>query len=273
MVDVLFELSLLSETLQDRDANILTAEKAINRTIQLLNGFKAKPGTKLLEARIAKNEKKYKSIELRPNHRHIKIDFLIFIEKLVFHLETRLKATTYTKLSNVETHIQNSKDYDHLINVFSVLDKNKWPIRIEVNYGFNEIEYLCNKYSLDLQITVKGFREYIENCGRKVPVNLFPLLNILNLIPISTSDNERGYSQMNQICTDVRSCISILNISNLLFININGPPIHEWDPSTYVKVWLIKHQSAEQDTSRNKTNTDQNQDTNLNSVIFSIINK
>jgi len=47
------------------------------------------------------------------------------------------------------------------------------------------------------------------------------------------------------ICTDLRSRLTINNISNLMFININGPPLNDWNPEDYVKSWLFNHRCAE----------------------------
>lgn len=30
-----------------------------------------------------------------------------------------------------------------------------------------------------------------------------------------------------------------------MFININGPPISQWNPTDYVKSWLFKHRPAD----------------------------
>jgi len=43
----------------------------------------------------------------------------------------------------------------------------------------------------------------------------------------------------------------INNISDLMFININGPPLSDWNPEDYVKSWLFNHRCAE-DTCRTK---------------------
>lgn len=50
---------------------------------------------------------------------------------------------------------------------------------------------------------------------------------------------------MNNICTDFRSRLTINNISNLMFININGPSLSDWNPEDYVKSWLFSHRCAE----------------------------
>lgn len=49
---------------------------------------------------------------------------------------------------------------------------------------------------------------------------------------------------MNLICSDLRSRLSVTNTSDLMFININGPPVAIWNPSNYEKSWLIKHRST-----------------------------
>lgn len=39
-----------------------------------------------------------------------------------------------------------------------------------------------------------------------------------------------------------------------MFININGPPLHKWNPKEYVESWLISHRDANENKSR-KVNT------------------
>jgi len=75
--------------------------------------------------------------------------------------------------------------------------------------------------------------------------------NFLKTFRCSTAECERGFSAMNNICTDIRSRLTICNISNLMFININGPPINIRNPDTYVKSWLVKHRSADDTRSKN----------------------
>ena len=81
--------------------------------------------------------------------------------------------------------------------------------------------------------------------GEKNPPDIAPLQLAINTIPVSTAVCERDFSQMNLICTDIRLNLTTDNISNLLFININGPPTEMWNPVQYVKSWLLTHRSAE----------------------------
>ena len=49
------------------------------------------------------------------------------------------------------------------------------------------------------------------------------------MIPISSSEAERGFSKMNLVCTKMRSSMTAKHLSSLMFISMNGPPVHPWD--------------------------------------------
>lgn len=49
---------------------------------------------------------------------------------------------------------------------------------------------------------------------------------------------------MNIILTDLRSNLLIKNVSKLMFIQTNGPPIDKMNFDKYVKLWLENHRSA-----------------------------
>jgi hypothetical protein len=96
---------------------------------------------------------------------------------------------------------------------------------------------------------INGLRVYIDE--NKYPQNVFPELNnCIKTFPCSTAECERGFSVLNLICTDLRSTLSINNISNLMLIIINGAPLKLWGPESYVKSWLVQHRS---DTRTKKT--------------------
>lgn len=50
------------------------------------------------------------------------------------------------------------------------------------------------------------------------------LIKTLNILPTTTSECERGISDMNLTITDLRTRLTIENVSDLMFISINGPP-------------------------------------------------
>ena len=60
----------------------------------------------------------------------------------------------------------------------------------------------------------------MDRDGQPIPADLVPLINLFK-IPISTSEDERGFSAMNMVCTEL-NCLSIEITSCILFIKING---------------------------------------------------
>lgn len=50
---------------------------------------------------------------------------------------------------------------------------------------------------------------------------------------------------MNNICTKLHSMLTIKHLARLMFVNVNGPPLDEWEPTNYVSSWLVNHKTAE----------------------------
>ncbi|KAL4104267.1 hypothetical protein QTP88_019576 [Uroleucon formosanum] len=69
-------------------------------------------------------------------------------------------------------------------------------------------------------------------------------MKALNILPASTADCERGFSDMNLTITDLRTSLNIENVSDLMFISINGPSVADFNPRPYIKIWLRDHRSA-----------------------------
>jgi hypothetical protein len=85
----------------------------------------------------------------------------------------------------------------------------------------------------------------LDSEGKCIPADLVPLINLLKIIPISTAEDERGFSAMNIVSSDSRNLLSIENISAIIFIKIKGPPIAKFNSDKYVKNWLREHNHAE----------------------------
>ena len=92
---------------------------------------------------------------------------------------------------------------------------------------------------------VPCYREYVDN-PTTVPhlLDTTVIQGVLNTIPISSCEAERGFSQMNLVCRKQRASLEVDNISSLLFISINGPPPDLWEARSSVKKWFLQHRSA-----------------------------
>src|SRR6218665_2053157 len=99
----------------------------------------------------------------------------------------------------------------------------------------------------------------LTNHAGHLPKDLKALSLCIETIPVSSSEVEHGFSVMNLICTDSRTSLLVSNISNLMFININGPLIELFHCQSYVKTWKRHNSLATEPQPRrckppNKTN-------------------
>ena len=88
--------------------------------------------------------------------------------------------------------------------------------------------------ALASQEVLQCLQDYVDSQGRRVPDDLQSLLRCCSCIPVSSAECERGFSQMNLVCTSVRNHLLIEGISNLMFAKLHGPPMDAWNPDKYM---------------------------------------
>ena len=93
-----------------------------------------------------------------------------------------------------------------------------------------------------------SFHSFESMKSAKVGHALASLLLIEQTVPISSAEAERGFSQMNIIATDFRSRLLVSNISDILFVRLNGPLSHMWNPALVTRSWLLKGHRQADDT-------------------------
>ena len=127
----------------------------------------------------------------------------------------------------------------------SILDTSNWPSTPGIRYGESRVKRLCRRFNLCEDQAVNGMRDFLEH-PHSEPESLKPLTRCMQTIPRSTAGCEMGFSRMNNVCTDKRSTLLLSNVSNLMMISINGPPVSLFEPRKYVTTWLRSHRSATQ---------------------------
>ncbi len=248
MNDALSELSHLSLVLQNRGTSIVYADKLMHRSIRVLESMIEKSGTKTKVAKDAADTMVFQNIALTKNEKLTTINEKQFLTSLVNNMTARLFTTQSSHVSSKTdaTSDVSTLQYEQLVKQFGVLDEETWPTEIPPGFGENEIMQICERFHLSHShmLTVNGYRDYLDNGGRKVPADLQPLVHCTHVIPCSTAECERGFSMMNIIVTDTRNKLLISHVSDLLFIKLHGPPVKRWNATKYTKTWLRKHRSA-----------------------------
>ncbi|KAJ8865554.1 hypothetical protein PR048_033074 [Dryococelus australis] len=111
---------------------------------------------------------------------------------------------------------------------------------------------LANKYKKKTFYLEKksGIDSYTFMEFVKYPEKLLHLKNTLHIIPVSSSECERGFSQMNIIVSPDRAALLTETIKNIMFIT-------SFEPSKYVKTWLLRGRHSAIDTNSKSRTKDE----------------
>lgn len=251
MCDALQELSELSLELQDRNINLYQADVKTKSLVQIFEERRIVPGTYYKHAVIASNNLTFEGIELHKNNKKNEpaIDPNTFYGELKRSIEERL--------------ITNDDD-TKFINWTRILYPNNWPENAPLTFGEEEIRSLAQRLQINERESVRGFRDYLNH--KTFPNNLMLLKNALNTIPISSSECERGFSQMNLILTSGRASLLTKTVSSLLFLRIVGPPLRHFHPTKYVESWIAKGHHSALTTQSKQRGRDAEHDANMQCV-------
>mgnify|MGYP003531137468 FL=1 len=63
--------------------------------------------------------------------------------------------------------------------------------------------------------------DHLKNCPQQLFPNVFTLLKIYNVIPVTTADIERSFSKMKQLKTDDRNTTGEERLNGLMFLSIH----------------------------------------------------
>ena len=114
--------------------------------------------------------------------------------------------------------------YDELLRHLNVINPIEFPDNPPPKYIDIEVSALCSRFNLNVRSSINGFRDYLED-HQKRPNDLLPLLRACDTLAYSSVECERGFSLLNLIMTPLRNQLLVENVANLMFVNLNGPPI------------------------------------------------
>ena len=251
MFDALTELAELSLEVQRRSVTIPAAHRAICRQVAVFEAMCSKTGPRLQEVDTAVQQSLFKGVAL---HNGSKCDVLInrgqFFRSLAENLKNRLLTF---QSSHVSTTCDSSDAvrYQTLIDQLKVLCADNWPDVLGASsplYGEEEVTSLAERFRVNVRQSVRAFRDYRDNGGKRIPEDLKPLLIAVDTVPVCTAECERGFSQMNLIISPTRNSLSVSTVAHLLFGKLVGPPLASFKPARYVQSWIAKGRHSADDT-------------------------
>jgi hypothetical protein len=130
-----------------------------------------------------------------------------------------------------------------LLEASASLQKSSWPADPleRALFGEKHVAGLCKQFGFTSDVaaeTVGEYATYKKTDGVDLGPKLKYLISVLTVLPISSADCERGFSQMNLYHTSGRNRLLVTSVNDSLMIGINGPPLNAWNVQKYVVSWL-----------------------------------
>jgi len=149
--------------------------------------------------------------------------------------------------------LNSNANFPLLCHQLQVLNKHSWPMDVTTTWsdGEQRLAKLCRRLHVDFNKTQRGFRDFVDNGGTRVPDDMMELNFAVDTIPVTSADAERGFSAMNMMCTPLRNRLGVERLSTLIFVKLVGPSLQDFNPLPYVKKWLaMGHRGAFENKSR-----------------------
>ena len=237
LCDALKPVTQLALTFESNDVDLSIVQPKLQLTLSTLQQLKDRPGlntrkvTKLLE-----------SLDISPSEQEVK----------------SLSKTESSFIDNLVTNITNRFQSSDIVNAMSILCNPSTTVTV---CGSEDLEILAEHYEMDsdtvleewnnltnmlsdVDKTSKTGPKAILNVIRKLkPVagdfcpNIEKLCHIAAILPLSTAEVERVFSDVNRTVTDLRNRLKVEHTHMLLMIHRNDKYL---DITKSVKKWALK---------------------------------
>lgn len=230
-MDVLGELSHLSLQFQKDSISLPTAVEAIETSKEVLKDMAKGDGPKLRAVKVECRCGSYRGVELSDTH-----------------AEERLKSSREPLIHDIVACLDERFQTDTILMAMCKLDPKHWPEDL-TEYGNEEVLLLLEhfkeimaKHSCDVEsvmaewtrlkkVVNRNYRglkweglwaQILRVWSEEFP-NVLHIIEIIQVMPMSTSKVERAFSLLNRVKTDWRINLNTATVEDLMFISLEGP--------------------------------------------------
>ena len=256
-LDICTILARMSLTFQANDTSIENVSTSLTATVSAVRALSDRPGSNeavFLEE--VGDGTVYKGHDLQG-------DKDAAMERVRHNKQAVVNATA--------AHLQrrfSSFSEDPIFRSMSVFDFKNWPMGLEPlqNYGNGQLRALvthfeellernnCNTDAVPLEwnelklyvarlVGAEPAVSYLDLWQRVIRQNeerfqnIALLVKIVLLIPVHTSEVERGFSLMNRVKQDWRARLTSPTLNELMRVRLLGPSCEEFDPMRAIRLW------------------------------------
>ncbi|XP_076039002.1 E3 SUMO-protein ligase KIAA1586-like [Oratosquilla oratoria] len=192
MIDILQEISLLSNALQARSLTLKKAEQLIKRTIKAFEMLKENKGTYETKIDVRATSDAFKDIHFVENNKVINLPRQKLLETVIENMKKRVMSCDSLTSKNNELD-------DKIHDLINFLEPNSWNIE-EVVVPWRAAEEKLREFDkvFHHEISINDFRDYVENvlqnssnpAKAEVPQSVQKAKNIINVIAVSSAEAE-----------------------------------------------------------------------------------
>lgn len=142
-------------------------------------------------------------------------------------------------LQAVIDNLSVSSESGRRTELLAPLEPSCWPKDRNslVLYGEKEIHDLAKHLGVPTRAAVEEYR-FWKLEGDSPGKTIKRLITASKTYLATTAECERGFSAMSDTANKRRSCLRAKSLSSVLFLDINGPPLEQFHPKSFVLSWL-----------------------------------
>ena len=259
--DILNPPSILCKVLQEDEVCVVRAIESILKTKKSLDKlklttFEELPTVKMVLSRIKEEDgsNTYQGVVLKRHDQSI----------------AYLKGQTQGWIEALETCLRNrirNNEVELLTHAVTLLATNGWERMNSASFGYEALESVCQRFCVPLETAnvdcslvqsewddmVDYGKRYLNLVQDDYKINWWKIFNavdakkwanvlkvieLLFCLPVSNGHLERVFSQIKLIKNNRRTCLRESTLDQLIRINVEGPPLSEWDSSFALNLWL-----------------------------------
>ncbi|XP_075040070.1 E3 SUMO-protein ligase KIAA1586-like [Mixophyes fleayi] len=186
MIDILHEISLLSNALQARNTDIIKAEKLVIRSIKAFEMLEKEKGPYEKKVNELITSESYKKIDFVENHRFVGLPRKTLLQGIVTNFKKRLMDCGHLKASCSQF------DDNNALQFLKFLEPDYWNIE-EVIVPWKAAEEQLHVFNtfFNYQIEINEYRDFVENVLKSnysIPESVQRARNIVRTIAWSSQD-------------------------------------------------------------------------------------
>ncbi|XP_063609950.1 zinc finger protein 862-like [Penaeus indicus] len=247
MIDYSAALSTMSQAFQVEYLLITEVMPQLTTALLKLGSLKSKPGPNLKSFLKKYQDGEFKELKLKG--------------ELESGCEPMYSEMIQGAMDFIDARFGKMQSPPH--SYFQIFHFSTWPYASEelADYGTQELEGILNHFAalfgeeqrcstleewLPFKLHVSKMRtstqlEVFADMLLSKPtkfINILHIVEIMMAISVSTAGVERGFSNMNIEKNSKRTQMNQNTLNAVMEININGPPLSEFNPLTSVEFWL-----------------------------------